>query len=559
MKLTHWLLGGLSVIVLALGGAWLNRGMILAMVAHSRLPHVAPNHPVTWAMGPETRPQGERPPNVIFILADDLGFNDITFNGGGVANGAVPTPSIDSIGRQGVNFAAGYAGNATCAPSRASIMTGRYATRFGYEFTPAPIGFERMVGTEAEPGAPVKPKFFKDRIKDMPPGSAETSSAAVNILSVPTGEVTIAEVLKTRGYHTLHFGKWHLGGAKGSRPEDQGFDESLGFISGASMYLPEKDKGVVNAKQPWDAIDRFLWPNLPYQVQFNGSPMFAPKGYMTDYLADEAVKAIHANRNRPFLMYFAPNAIHTPLQAKTADYDALPQIKDHRLRVYGAMARNLDANVGRILQALKDEGLDQNTLVIFTSDNGGASYIGLPDVNKPYRGFKSTFFEGGIHAPFFMRWPGKIQPGSRFPYPVGHVDIFATAAAAAHASVPTDRTIDGVDLLPYVNGRTSGRPHQTLFWRSGQYKVVMDGDWKLQSSEAQKKVWLYNLASDPTERQELSKAEPQRTQAMLAMLKAQDATNAKPIWPSLLQAPVYVDAPGGVKHKVGDEYILWDN
>ena len=252
MKLTHWLLGGVAVIVLALGGAWLNRGTILAMVAHSRLPHVAPNHPVTWAMGPEALPQGERPPNVIFILADDLGFNDITFNGGGVANGTVPTPNIDSIGKQGVNFAAGYAGNATCAPSRASIMTGRYATRFGYEFTPAPIGFERMVGTESEPGAPVKPKFFKDRIKQMPPGSAETSSAAVNILSVPTGEVTIAEVLKTRGYHTLHFGKWHLGGAKGSRPEDQGFDESLGFISGASMYLPEKDKGVVNSKQPWD-------------------------------------------------------------------------------------------------------------------------------------------------------------------------------------------------------------------------------------------------------------------------------------------------------------------
>ena len=278
------------------------------------------------------------------------------------------------------------------------------------------------------------------------------------MLSVPTGEVTIAEVLKTRGYHTLHIGKWHLGGKAGSRPEDQGFDESLGFIAGAAMYLPEKDKDVVNSKQPLDPIDRFLWPNLPYAVQFNGSPMFAPKGYMTDYLTDQAITAIKANRNRPFFIYFAPNAIHTPLQAKKEDYDALPQIKDHRLRVYGAMARNLDANIGRILQTLKDEGLDQNTLVIFTSDNGGAGYIGLPDVNKPYRGFKSTFFEGGIHAPFFMRWPGTIPAGSRFPYPVGHVDIFATAAAAARAAVPTDRKIDGVDLLPFVQGKHGRSP-----------------------------------------------------------------------------------------------------
>ena len=559
MKMRAWLLGAAVVTTVAIGGAYLNRATILSMIAQSRLPHVEPNRDVTWATGPSAAPSGDRPPNVIFILADDLGYNDITFNGGGIANGAVPTPNIDALGKEGVNFAAGYAGNATCAPSRAALMTGRYATRFGFEFTPAPVAFERMVGTASEPGAIHKPRFFKDRLKDMPEGSTAASSGAVNTLSVPTGEITIAEVLKARGYHTVHLGKWHLGGKEGSRPEQQGFDESLGFISGASMFLPEKDKTVVNAKQPWDPIDRFLWPNLPYAVQFNGSSMFAPKGYMTDYLTDQAVASIKANRNRPFFMYFAPNAIHTPLQAKNEDYDALPQIKDHRLRVYGAMARNLDANVGRILQTLKDEGLDQNTLIVFTSDNGGAGYIGLPDVNKPYRGFKSTFFEGGIHTPFFMRWPGTIAPGTRFPYPVGHVDLFATAAGAAKASVPTDRKIDGVDLLPYVQGRATGRPHQTMFWRSGQYKVVRDGDWKLQSNESRNKVWLYNLAVDPTERNDLSRADPARTQALLAMLKTQDAETAKPMWPSLLQGPVMIDKPSGVKQAAADEYILWDN
>ena len=558
MKLWAWLGGIAIVIAAALGWAATHKEAIFMAIAHSQLPHIEPNQPVTWAEGPAAPAPGPRPPNVVVILADDMGYNDITFNGGGIAGGAVPTPNIDSIGHDGVDLANGYDGNATCAPSRATIMTGRYATRFGFEFTPAPVAFEKMVGTEAEPGAIVGPKFFKDRLKDMPPGTTKGPDA-VNRLAVPQSEIFIAALLKSRGYHTLHFGKWHLGAAKGTRPEQRGFDESLGFMAGGSMYLPEKDADAENSKQPWDPIDRFLWPNLPYMVQFNGSKMFAPKGYMTDYLADEAAKSIKANRNRPFFMYFAPNAIHTPLQAKKEDYDALPQIKDHRLRVYGAMMRSLDRNVGKILQTLKDEGLDKNTLVIFTSDNGGAAYIGLPEINKPYRGFKATFFEGGIHSPYFMRWPGVIQPGSRYPYPVGHIDIFATAAAAAGAPLPKDRVIDGVDLVPYLQGKTQGRPHQTMFWRSGQYKVVLDGDWKLQSSEAQKKVWLYNLAADPTEQHELSQAEPARVKAMLALLAAQDAQSVKSLWPSLLQGPVFVDHPGGLPQKKGDEYILWDN
>lgn len=558
MRLWTWIGGGVVLVAALLGLAAVNREAIFMMIAHASLPHVEPNHPVTWAQGPATAPTGERPPNIVLILADDMGYNDITFNGGGIAGGQVPTPNIDSIGHDGVSFANGYDGNATCAPSRAAIMTGRNVTRFGFEFTPAPVAFERLVGTEHEHGDFVPPHFFSDRLKDMPAGTTK-GAAAVNNLAVPTSEIMIAKLLQTRGYHTIHFGKWHLGAAPGTRPEQRGFDESLGFMAGGSMYLPEHDPDTENSKQSWDPIDRFLWPNLPYQVQYNGSPMFAPKGYMTDYLTDQAVEAIKANRNRPFFIYFAPNAIHTPLQAKKADYDALPQIKDHRLRVYGAMARNLDRNVGRILQALKDQGLDKNTLVIFTSDNGGANYIGLPEINKPYRGWKATFFEGGIHSPFFMRWPGIIPTNARFQYPVGHVDIFATAAVAAGAPLPNDRVIDGVNLIPYVTGQATGRPHQTLYWRSGQYKVVLDGDWKLQSSEAQKKVWLYDLSADPTEQHDLSQARSDKVKALLALLAAQDAQSVKPLWPSLLQGPIFVDHPGGQPQKKGDEYILWDN
>ncbi|MDB5480271.1 MAG: sulfatase [Caulobacteraceae bacterium] len=558
MRVWVWLGGIVLVVAALLGVASMNREAIFMMIAHSQLPHVDPNHPVTWAQGPATPSAGKRPPNIVVILVDDMGYNDITFNGGGIAGGAVPTPNIDSIGREGVNLANGYDGNATCAPSRAAIMTGRYATRFGFEFTPAPVAFERMVGTEAQQDDVVIPRFFKDRLKDMPPGSTR-GATAVNRLAVPPGETFIASVLKSAGYHAIHFGKWHLGAAPGTRPEEKGFDESLGFMPGASMYLPEHDADAENSKQPWDPIDRFLWPNLPYAVQFNGSKLFAPRGYMTDYLTDEAVAAIKANRNRPFFIYFAPNAIHTPLQARKEDYDALPQIKDHRLRVYGAMMRDLDRNVGRILQTLKDQGLDHNTLVIFTSDNGGAGYIGLPDINKPYRGWKATFFEGGIHSPYFMRWPGVIPAGSKFAYPVAHVDILPTAAAAAGATIPAGVKLDGVNLLPYVTGKVAGRPHQTLYWRSGQYKVLLDGDWKLQTSGALNKVWLYNLAADATERNDLSRSQPEKLKAMQALLAAQDAQMVKPLWPSLLQGPVFIDHPSGVRQRKGEEYIMWDN
>ncbi|MDZ4375035.1 MAG: sulfatase-like hydrolase/transferase [Phenylobacterium sp.] len=559
MKLRTWLAAGAVVLVAAGGLAYMNRTTILSMVARARMPDIEPNRAVTWAQGPAQPPAGDRPPNVLLILVDDLGYNDISLHGG-LANGAVQTPHIDSLARDGVAFQQGYTGNATCAPSRAAMLTGRHATRFGFEFTPAPIAFQRMVGTESEPGAPVRAKFFQDRVKDMPSGGTDDSRTASNLLSVPGREITVAEGLKARGYHTIHLGKWHLGAEPGSRPEQQGFDESLGFIPGAAMFLPENDPNVVNAKQDWDPIDKFLWSNLPYAVQYNGGSMFEPRGYMTDYLADEAIAAIKANKNRPFFMYWAPNAPHTPLQAKKSDFDALPSISLHRERVYGAMIKNLDDNIGRILQALKDEGLDQNTLVIFTSDNGGAGYVGIEGLNAPFRGFKSTFFEGGIRTPYLMRWPAAIPAGSTFPHPVTHVDLFSTVLAAGGGQAPTDREIDGVDLLPFVQGRAEGRPHQTLFWRSGQYKAIRDGDWKLQFNGARDdKVWLYNLAVDPTEKNDLAASDPATVKRMLALLKAQEADTVAPMWPSLLQGAVYIDRVGGSPFGQNDEYILWDN
>jgi arylsulfatase A-like enzyme len=551
MRFLKWA-GGIAVVLGAVAGiAWLNRIQLILLMASLQKPHIEPNHAVAWQQGPAvaTVPVSQRSPNIVVILGDDLGFNDITVHGGGVANGQVPTPNIDSIAHDGVELTNGYAGDATCAPSRAAIMTGRYATRFGFEFTPAPVAFARVIAAMGQDG-PHPPILHEDVIENMPPLDKE---------AVPTSEITVAKILQGKGYHTLHFGKWHLGGSDGSRPEQMGFDESLGFIPGASMYLPENDPGVENSKQDFDPIDRFLWAGLPYGVQYNGSPWFLPRGYMTDYLTDEAVAAVHANRNRPFFMYFAPNAPHTPLQAKSDDFKALAAIPDHRLRVYAAMIRNLDHNIGRLLQALKDEGLEGNTLVIFTSDNGGANYIGLPDINKPYRGWKATFFEGGMHVPYFIRWPGHVQPGTKYAEPVGHVDIFATAAGAAGAAVPADRALDGVDLVPYVNGQKQGVPHKNMFWRSGNYRVVLQDGWKYQRMDAPPKRWLFNLQADPTEQHNLVDSEPARVFTLNALMDQIDHEQAKPIWPSVLSGAIAIDHPGGIPIAPGDEYIVWDN
>lgn len=556
VKLRNLAIGIAAAAVIVAAGAYVaiksNPLLVVRVIATLRDFRLKPNQPVVWQQGPATAEvaASERKPNVIVILADDLGFNDLTFNGGGVAGGAVPTPYIDSIAHDGVVLSQGYAGNATCAPSRAAIMTGRYATRFGYEFTPAHPAFEKLVGTFRSPGQPRAPIYHAELEKDVPP---------IDRIGLPSSEITVAKLLQGQGYHTTMLGKWHLGETPGKTPNDVGFDEWLGFLIGAQKYIRDGDPSVVNSKQDFDPIDIFLWTALPFSVTYNNGPSFRPSHYMTDYLGDEAVRVIDANRNRPFFMYLSFNAPHTPLQALKSDYDALPQIKDHRLRVYAAMIRSLDRNVGKVLEALKANGLDENTLVIFTSDNGGAHYIGLPDINKPYRGWKATFFEGGIHVPYFIKWPARLPRGARYEQPAAHVDIFSTVAAAAGAATPTDRVLDGVDLLPFIEGKTEGRPHKTLFWRSGDYKVLLDGDWKLQVSARPDKMWLFDLKSDPTEQTNLVESQPEKVAELKKVLDGIDSEQAKPIWPALLEGPIAIDHPLGVPAKPDDEYIYWAN
>lgn len=504
---------------------------------------IAENRPVAWAQGPAVAPSGKRPTNVILIVADDLGMNDISLYGGGVAGGAVPTPNIDSIAKQGVSFANGYAANATCSPSRAALMTGRYPTRFGFEFTAVPAAFVSSLA-HTNGTSPYPTIYHKELNHDLP---------AYADMGVPNAEIMLPEVLKAKGYHNIHIGKWHLGEAKPLRPTSQGFDESLGMRSGGDLFMAEDDPQVVNAKLPWDPIDRFLWANLPHAVYWGDSQRFRPKGHLTDYFTDNALAAIDANKNRPFFMYLAYNAPHTPLQALKSDYDALPQIKDHTQRVYGAMMRQLDRRIGDVLQKLKDTGLDNNTLVIFTSDNGGAWYTGIKDHNTPYRGYKGTFFEGGIHVPMLMRWPGRIAPGTVRNDVAQHLDMFATIAAATGASLPSDRKMDSFNLLG------TGPKRDITFWRSGHYRVVRAGDWKLQISKRPEKAWLFNLATDPTEQVNLAAKDPARVAALRKLIEAQNAGLPQPLWPGLLEGAIRIDVPLNAQWKKNQEYVYWAN
>lgn len=546
-----WRWAAASLAILGMGAIAVRQfgAGIPSFMAELRNP-IARNHPVDWQRGPTTPAAGNRPPNVLLIVADDLGYNDISLNGGGIAGGIVKTPNIDSIARTGVDFTTGYAGNATCSPSRAAMMTGRYPTRYGFEFTAVPSSFAWAVG-HAKSDGPYPLIYHRELDHDL---------IDYPQMGVPASEITIAETLKARGYHTIHLGKWHLGEADALAPHGQGFDESLGFRAGGSKYLHQRDPDAVDARLPWDPIDRFLWPNLPYAVQYNDGQRFEPKGHMTDYLTDNAIAAIKANRNRPFFMYLAYNAPHTPLQATRTDYDALPMIRDHKTRVYGAMVRQLDRRIGDVLATLRQQGLDRNTLVIFTSDNGGAWYDGIPDLNKPYRGWKATFFEGGIRVPMFMAWPGRIPAGTSVTTPASHLDFFATIAAVTGATMPTDRVMDSTDILAgVVRGLPPSKRSAPLFWRSGEYRVVRDGDWKLQVSARPRKMWLYNLATDPTEQVNLAGREPARVAALRSELAAHDKGMAKPLWPGLIEAPVRIDVPLNAAWTRGQEYIYWTN
>ena len=534
---------------------WFFRTEILLGVVEYRFSLLDVSEPrdVPWKQGPRDSKTNnlERPPNIILIVADDLGYNDISTFGGGI----IQTPSIDRLAEEGAIFNQSYSGASTCAPSRAMMMTGRYPTRTGFEFTPTPAGMAKvvsLVGSDMDRSLP--PAFYDESI--------EAKQPPYELKGLPPEEITIAETLKDAGYYTAHIGKWHLGRSNGMLPHEQGFDDSL--LMARALYLPEDDPNVVNAKIPFDPIDKFLWKALTYANSFNSGDddRFKPKGYLTDYWTDESINVIKANRNRPFFLYLAHWGPHTPLQATREDYDEVGDIQPHRKRVYAAMVRAIDRSVGRVLDTLDQEGLADNTLVMFTSDNGGAGYIGIPDVNQPFRGWKITMFEGGLRVPMMIRWPSKIAAGTEVDIPVAHIDVMPSLAAAA-ATRSKASEIDGVNILPLATGQGDQNwDRETLYWQNGHYQVVRHGDWKLQVNDRPTdglQYWLFDLAKDPAEQNNLAAIRQDKVKELSTLLVDHQANAVRTLYPAATQVPVMIDKTLAEEFEEGDEYVFTPN
>ncbi len=431
-------------------------------------------------------PAGARP-NIVFILADDLGWADVACNGARFYH----TPNIDRLAVQGTRFTNAYAAAAVCSPTRASIMTGRYPARLGLtDWIRA--RFQRP----GQPDPPVNPSGYLAE-----PG--RKLLCPENALWMELDEVTIAETLKAAGYVTCHVGKWHLG-TENWYPEKQGFDINIGGC----------DYG-----QPPSYFDPY---SNQRQVGIYNLPSRKPGEYLTDREADEATRFIREHKDRPFFLHLAHYAVHTPLEAQRevmAKYEA--QHSEGRFRpVYAAMIESLDQAVGRVLAALDEAGLSGNTLVIFTSDNGGRVPI---TSNAPLRSGKGYPYEGGIREPLIIRWPDVTKAGAVSAEPVCSIDFFPTFCAATGTPLPSGRMIDGVSLVEHLrSGGTASLGRPALYWHFPHYRnpdivpfsVIRAGPWKLIKSYEGREFELFHLEDDPYEQHDLFEEAPDKVREL---------------------------------------------
>jgi len=432
-------------------------------------------------------------PNIIVIVADDMGYADIGVQGGK----DIPTPNIDSLARNGVRFTDGYVTGPYCSPTRAGLMTGRYPQRFGHEFN--------ILGHRAE---------HSD-------------------VGLPLTEKTIADRLKTAGYNTAMFGKWHLGAAERYHPMERGFEEFFGFLEGAHSYMS---------------------PNVQeFNPLYDGKKPVAEPAYLTDVLAGRAVEFIGRKRTQPFFLYLAFNAVHTPMEATEQYLKRFAHIQDERRRTYAAMLAAMDDGIGKTLGALRAANLEENTLIFFFSDNGGPTiYGGLNgSSNAPLKGSKRQTWEGGIRVPFIVQWKGRIAGGKIYSRPIIQLDVMPTALAAAGIKPQRQSNLDGVNILPFLTGRSAGSPHDILYWRLGGIMAVRKGDWKLvkmtetgfQEEPAPlgdlSKLKLYNLREDIGEMNDLAAMHPKRVRELALEWQRWTARLAKPkwLWPAVQSYP----------------------
>lgn len=423
--------------------------------------------------------------NVVFFLIDDLGWRDL----GCYGSDYYKTPNIDRLAKEGVRFTDAYAACTVCSPTRAAIMTGKYPARLLLtQWLPS--------GRWSRTGHKMKEGRY--------------------ISNLPLEEVTIAEALREHGYKTAFMGKWHLGTKTYYYPEHQGFDVNIAgrdYGAPGSYFFPFTGKWRIPSTG---------------KTLHKKQPLSGKKGdYLADRLAEEAEGFIRSNAKKPFFLMLSHYAVHTPLQGKpdkVAKYEAVPETKRQGKPAYAAMVESVDDSVGRVTGVLRELGLEENTLVIFTSDNGG--FAGATN-NVPLRANKGSNYEGGLRVPAIIKWPGSGKGGRTSRVPITSTDFYPTILAATGQALRPHQHVDGINLTPILRGDGQVK-RDALFWHYPHYNrhpqnfpagVIRSGDWKLMQAFETGEVSLFNLKEDIGETTNLAAKQPKLAKRMLAKLK----------------------------------------
>ena len=417
-------------------------------------------------------------PNIVFILSDDAGYADFGFQG----SKEFKTPELDKLAKNSVRFTQAYVSAAVCGPSRAGLLTGKYQQKFGFE-------------------------------ENNVPGLMSKSGLTGDDMGLPLDQKTVADYLKEQGYKTALFGKWHQGNADRFHPTKRGFDEFYGFRGGARSYMPYGSENKLTRQE--DKLERGFGNFQEHE------------GYLTDELADEAIAFMERNKNNPFFVYLAFNAVHTPMEATPEDLGKVNGLTGKR-KTLAAMAIAMDRACGKVLGRIKELGLDKNTLIVFTNDNGGPSDSN-ESLNDPLSGTKANHLEGGIRVPFLMSWPGKITPNIVYDHPISTLDLLPTFVTAAGGNVATIEDLDGVDLVPYLQGKNNGKPHEILYWKKENRGAIRFNDWKLVRFP-DRPAELYNIKEDISEVNDLASEHPEKVRELYQKLFDWELTLERPLW-----------------------------
>ena len=472
-------------------------------------------------------------PNIVLIMADDLGKYEVS------AYGAthIQTPNIDQLAAEGVLFQNAYVTAPICSPSRAAILTGKYQQRYGFESQPMefyPSNFiEYTVGKNAN--------FLGDW--KVVTSASYPPEWEIAKQGVPLPEINLAELMQASGYKTAIIGKWHLGNGKTQIPNKRGFDYQYGFYGAFSLYTPsQKTEGYQNFIQD-DFSARFQWDmkrRTTAAIRKNNKVVKEDE-YLTFAIRDQAIDFLEQNRDTSFFLYVPFSAPHVPFQAPQSYYDQFSHVEDKNKRVYYAMITALDDAIGAIHHKIKELGLEENTIIYFISDNGGATYTGATD-NGPLKGGKITHFEGGINVPFAVKWKGKIPSGMTYEPAVSSMDIFTTSIENSGVKLPDDYETDGVNLIPYLTGETESLPHEKLYWRADHIRAIQTNQWKLILSTRDKWLHLYNLQTDKSETIDLKDENPEMMRRLESYFEEwNNELPEKPLWPRLMDRRFVID------------------